>query len=70
MVRVLHFFDSQCRTVSIVGLPPVPLLAGRPDFWPLCPASRHQPRRDASCPAFWWQLVEVVFHCHYITVGQ
>ena len=28
------------------GLPPVPLLAGRPDLWPLCPASRHQLRRD------------------------
>ena len=45
-----------------IGLPPVPLLAGRPYFWPLCPASRHQRRRDTSCPAFWWYLVQVVVH--------
>jgi len=33
-------------------LTPVPLLPGRPVFWPLCPASRRNPGRDASCPVF------------------
>ena len=54
----------------LIGLPPVPLLAGRPIFWPLCPTSSHQPRRNANCPAFWWHLVELVVHGHYITVSQ
>ena len=34
------------------GLTPVPFLPGRPDYWPLCPVSRRNPGRDASCPGF------------------
>jgi len=39
--------------IDIIGLPPVPALAGRPDFQPMCPASRHDPRRDVYNPIFW-----------------
>jgi len=33
-------------------LPPVPFLPERLVFWRLCPASRRNPGRDASCPTF------------------
>jgi len=35
-----------------LGLSPVPSLPGGPVFWPLCPSSRRNPRRDATCPVF------------------
>jgi len=38
---------------SSVGLPPVPVLPGRPVFQPVCPVSRWNVRRDAICPVFW-----------------
>jgi len=45
----LHQTRHQCRG-SGVGLPPVPILAGRPDFRPGCLVSRHDHSRDACVP--------------------
>ena len=39
--------------IDVIGLPPVPILAGRPDFQPMCPTSWHNPRRDVYVPIFW-----------------
>jgi len=42
--------------------PTVPILAGRPDFQPMCPASRHDPHRDAYIPIFWSKMLIVCLH--------
>ena len=39
----------------MIGLLPVPIFAGRPDFRLKCPASRRDPRRDAQCPVINWR---------------
>ena len=40
------------ETLAFIGLPHVPLLPGRPVFWPLSPAYRRNPDPVTSCPVF------------------
>jgi len=47
-----HTIFVYAKTMCL-RLPPIPILVGRPDFQPMCPTSRHDPRRDVYVPIFW-----------------
>ena len=50
-----------------VGLPSVPF-SRNPVFWPICPTSRYNPGRDASCPVLGQPFVKQFSLCYQTVV--